>query len=90
MRCDLCNSTGATYRLVAADPVTVCEQCVAEHLTVDPDDPTCLSCDAPGEYDLAEHTGAITAEDDPDAYEVFAEDIICGDCLADLESQAVP
>jgi hypothetical protein len=79
MDCVVCNKTGATYRLVGGDELAVCEQCVAEHLTRDVDNDTCLYCERPGDYDLAEDTGAVAGSKTPEEYEVVTEGVVCRD-----------
>jgi hypothetical protein len=83
MACALCQSAGATYRLVDGETVDVCEQCVAEYFTADPDDPTCLFCDAVGDYDL-EVQEPPTAQGDEQSYETVAENVVCEDDLQEL------
>lgn len=83
MPCALCKSDGATYRLVDGDTVEVCEQCVAEYLTVDPDDPTCVFCETVGDYDL-EVAEPPTAQGGETSYETVAVEVVCQDHLEEL------
>ena len=89
MDCIVCNQTGPVYRLVDEDAVGVCEQCVAEHVSASVDDASCLYCGAPGDYDLAEFVGAVTAtgEESRDDYEVVAEGVVCRRHLSVLRGE---
>lgn len=89
MDCVVCNKTGPVYRLVDGSVVGICEQCVAEHVSTNVDDATCLYCGRPGDYDLVEFVGAVTAagEESREDYEQLARGVVCRDHLADLRAE---
>ena len=88
MDCVVCNRTGTTYRLVAesAEPVGVCEQCVAEHLTSEDDD-TCVYCAKSGGYDLVEDTSAVVASESQAERVVVTPGVVCRNHLRDLRRE---
>ncbi|MXR22009.1 hypothetical protein [Halobacterium bonnevillei] len=87
MNCAVCNQTGVVYRLVGEETLGLCEQCVAEHLTTDVDNETCLYCSEPGSYDLAEDTGAVPGTESPEEYEVVTAGVVCGDHVSTLKQE---
>lgn len=89
MNCVVCDKTGSGYRLVGAKTVAVCEQCVAEHLTGDVANDTCLYCERAGDYDLAEDTGAVAGSETPEEYEVVTAGVVCADHVAKFRSEGV-
>ncbi|MFB6071674.1 MAG: hypothetical protein ABEJ88_01765 [Halobacterium sp.] len=86
MDCVVCNKTGAIYRLVDGRTEGVCEQCVAEYLTSDVDNDTCLYCDAAADFDLHEYTGPVAAgaEGSSEHFELVTEGVVCRQHLEDL------
>lgn len=87
MACTLCHRDRADYALVDGDEpqAAVCEECVEEYLTPEPSDPTCIYCDAIGDYDLVqlESTlrGAVESEME---YSLVEKDVICDEHFEDL------
>ncbi|MGB9965229.1 hypothetical protein [Halobacterium sp. CBA1126] len=89
MDCVVCSRTGTAYRLVGehAEPLGVCEQCVAEHLTSA--DGACVYCANPGDYDLVEDTSAVVASESQDEREVVTPGVVCRDHLGTLRRERV-
>ncbi|WP_336037867.1 hypothetical protein [Halobacterium yunchengense] len=87
MDCTVCSQTGAAYRLVGAEPLAVCEQCVAAYLAGAVDSGTCVYCSRAGDLDLAEDTGALAGSASPDEYEVVSEGVVCADHVSRLRGE---
>ncbi|MCG1003589.1 MULTISPECIES: hypothetical protein [Halobacterium] len=90
MDCVVCNRTGTTYRLVdeSAQPLGVCEQCVAEHLTSAADD-ACVYCANSGDYDLVEDTSAVVASESQAERVVVTPGVVCRNHVGDLRRENV-
>ena len=88
MDCVVCHRTGTAYRLVDenADPLGVCEQCVAEHLA-DAADGACVYCETAGGYDLVEDTSAVAASESRAERGVVTRGVVCRDHVETLRRE---
>ena len=88
MDCVVCHRTGTAYRLVDenADPLGVCEQCVAEHLT-SATDGACVYCASAGGYDLVEDTSAVAASESQAERVVVTPGVVCHDHVGALRRE---
>ncbi|CQH58595.1 small CPxCG-related zinc finger protein [Halobacterium hubeiense] len=88
MDCVVCNRTGTAYRLVdePTEPLAVCEQCVAEHLT-DAADGACVYCGTAGGYDLVEDTSAVVASESQAERVVVTPGVVCHDHVGTLRHE---